>query len=129
MNADPLLKKLQIPDGATGGVFHAPEPDLIRAPALEDWSLRDLEFVIVFVPDSKAIRERAPKAIATVKEDGVLWFVYPKKSGSISTDISRDHGWEPANQLGFSGVRQVAIDATWSALRFREERFIKRKVG
>lgn len=57
----------------------------------------------------------------------MLWFVYPKKTGSIPTDITRDHGWEPVNQTGFAGVRQVAIDTTWSALGFREERFIERK--
>ncbi len=34
-------------------------------------------------------------------------------------NISRDSGWQPLGDLGYEGVRQVAIDDDWSALRFR----------
>ena len=33
--------------------------------------------------------------------------------------------WSFVGEQGFEGVRQVAIDADWSALRFRQARFIK----
>ena len=48
-----------------------------------------------------------------------LWFAYPKKTGAIQTDITRDHGWAPLAAADLLPVTQVAIDATWSALRFR----------
>jgi hypothetical protein len=40
-------------------------------------------------------------------------------------DIGRDDSWQPLGDLGFEGVRQVAIDEDWSALRFRHVDYIK----
>ncbi len=48
-----------------------------------------------------------------------LWLAYPKKSGAIRSDLSRDQGWETLEPHGLLPVTQVALDATWSALRFR----------
>lgn len=48
-----------------------------------------------------------------------LWFAYPKKTGAIKTDITRDHGWDALARADLLPVTQVAIDETWSALRFR----------
>jgi hypothetical protein len=45
--------------------------------------------------------------------------LYPKRAGSVRTDISRDRGWQPLLSLGFVPVSQVAVDDDWSALRFR----------
>jgi hypothetical protein len=54
-----------------------------------------------------------------------LWFAYPKKtSKKYDVNIHRDKGWEALEQLGFKGVRQVAIDQDWSALRFRRQKFV-----
>jgi len=40
-------------------------------------------------------------------------------------DISRDNGWQALGELGFEGVRMVAIDEDWSAVRFRRAEYIK----
>jgi hypothetical protein len=48
-----------------------------------------------------------------------LWFAYPKKTGRIKTDITRDLGWEPLAAADLLPVAQIALDDTWSALRFR----------
>lgn len=45
--------------------------------------------------------------------------LYPKRSGSIWTDISRDRGWQPLLALNFILVPQVSVNEDWSALRFR----------
>ena len=39
--------------------------------------------------------------------------------------IDRDHGWKILNDSGFQGVRMVVIGDDWSALRFRNAKFIK----
>ncbi|MEM7654599.1 MAG: hypothetical protein AAF399_00610 [Bacteroidota bacterium] len=59
--------------------------------------------------------------------DVQLWIAYPKKSSkTYRSDLNRDSdAWQVLGDLGFEGVRQVAIDADWSALRFRDARFIK----
>ncbi len=61
-----------------------------------------------------------------MNDDGILWFAYPKKSSKeYETNLSRDDGWQPLDDLGYEGVRQVAIDEDWSALRFRHVDHIK----
>jgi len=84
------------------------------------------EFMIIFVQLVSEVEFLAPKALHNLTADGVLWFAYPKKtSKKLSSDIDRDHGWEVLIDRGFDKVRMVAIDEEWSALRFRNVRFIK----
>jgi hypothetical protein len=60
-------------------------------------------------------------------EDGVLWFCYPKgTSKNYTCEFNRDTGWTVLAKLGFEPVRAVAIDADWSALRFRKPTHIKK---
>jgi uncharacterized protein YbdZ (MbtH family) len=51
---------------------------------------------------------------------------YPKgTSKSYVSDINRDHGWDIVEETGFRRVSQVAIDKDWSALRFRNTKYVK----
>lgn len=84
------------------------------------------DFAIVFVKSCADIKEYAAPVISSMNDDAVLWFAYPKKSSKkYKTDLSRDGGWEPLGALGYEGVRIVAIDADWSALRLRHASKIK----
>jgi hypothetical protein len=84
-------------------------------------------FILAFVdriaavgPAAAAVLPRYPAA------GGLLWFAYPKRTGAIRTDLSRDRGWEALTEAGLLPVAQVALDATWSALRFRRREEIPR---
>jgi hypothetical protein len=88
------------------------------APLLADLS-ETPRFRIAFARDRTELAEAADNVAAAYEPGGHLWISYPKKSGSIRTDVSRDIGWEPVQALGLFGVTQVALDADWSALRFR----------
>lgn len=112
-----LKKKLQIRDGMQGQVSGVPASvDLEDVPR----QVQGEDFVIVFVQSVADLEQLAAKVIASVHDDGLVWFCYPKKSSRLKTDITRDHGWQVLRDLGFRPVRQVAIDSTWSALRFRQ---------
>jgi hypothetical protein len=88
------------------------------------------EFMIIFVRFVSEIELLALKALHNLTSDGILWFAYPKKtSKKFSSDIDRDHGWELLIDHGFDKVRLVALDNDWSALRFRNIRFIKSSHG
>ncbi len=83
-----------------------------------------------FCRDAEGVWWAARRLLPLYRTGGHLWLCYPKKSGRIATDITRDIGWEPVHAAGFLGVAQVAVDADWSALRFRrrdEIREITRK--
>jgi hypothetical protein len=84
------------------------------------------EFIIIFVKNISEVELLAPGTIHNLKADGVLWFCYPKKtSKKYKSDLNRDHGWTILNESGFHGIRMVAIDENWSALRFRNKKYIK----
>jgi hypothetical protein len=84
------------------------------------------DFIVIFVKSISEVDFFAPMALHNLLADGVLWFCYPKKtSKNYSSDINRDHGWKTLNDSGLHGIRMVAIDEDWSALRFRNAKFIK----
>jgi hypothetical protein len=89
---------------------------------------RNITFALMFVT-RKAQLDRLAKVVASkVRGDAVLWFAYPKgTSRNLTCDFNRDSGWDVIRGAGFDPVRQVAIDADWSALRFRRVEFIKRQ--
>lgn len=52
------------------------------------------------------------------RADHLAWAAYPK-AGQLGTDLNRDILWKHMEEHGIKPVRQVAIDGTWSAMRFR----------
>jgi hypothetical protein len=87
-------------------------------------------FIMIFVRSVAEVETYSPIALHNLLCDGVLWFCYPKKSSKrYRADIDRDHGWKVLTDSGFHGIRMVAIDADWSALRFRSIKFIKSTSG
>ncbi len=88
------------------------------------------EFMIIFVRKIAEVKKLTPMVLHNLKADGILWFCYPKMSSKkYSSDINRDHGWDALNESGFYGIRIVAVDDDWSALRFRNRKFIKSTSG
>ncbi|NJM07990.1 hypothetical protein HC891_20065 [Candidatus Gracilibacteria bacterium] len=129
----PLFKKLNYKDQATIAVINAPESFGAELSALRDVTvLRSLDgeqevpFVLAFVTTLAVIEQLASLVGAKTQGDAVIWFAYPKgTSKKYTCEFNRDSGWNALGTYGFEGVRQVAIDADWSALRFRRVEFIK----
>jgi len=84
-------------------------------------SVGTYEAVQLFVHSRQELEQLAPGALAVLQPQGMFWIAYPKKSSGTETDLTRDEGWKIMAEMGYGGVRQVAIDETWSALRFKHE--------
>ena len=88
------------------------------------------DFMVVFVRKVSEVEDIAPVALHNLVADGILWICYPKKtSKKFTSEIDRDHGWKSMNELDFYGVRLLAIDENWSAMRFRNKKYIKSTSG
>jgi hypothetical protein len=85
------------------------------------------DFVQAFMYNKAVVESYAAVAMRALKPGGLLWFTYPKKTSSIKTDITRDTGWEEVIKSGIRPVTQIAIDESWSALRFRPTDEVKSK--
>lgn len=77
------------------------------------------DVVQIFVTTKAELDTLGPQAVAALKPGGMLWVAYPKKTSGIKSDLTRDLGWATIKELGYEGVRLIAIDDTWSSLRFK----------
>jgi hypothetical protein len=83
--------------------------------------------VVAFVRSKADVKAMAPSALGAVIDDGLLWFAYPKKSGPLRSDLTRDSGWEPLFDSGFDSVAQISIDDTWTGFRFRPKHLVGKR--
>jgi hypothetical protein len=138
MIMDEILKKLRYGDQDRIAVLNAPNNIIKRLdktlPGVQidtEINARYLyDFMIIFTHDSLEVKRLGPTCIQNLSDDGKLWMVYPKgKSRKYSSDINRDHGWDPVVETGMRGVSQVSVNDDWSALRFRNARYIRSAKG
>jgi hypothetical protein len=87
--------------------------------ALHEAGAGPFDAVVVFIPTSATLTAHSERAITALKPGGLLWPAYPKQTGAVASDMSRERAWEAFAALDWRPVSQIAIDDTWSALRFR----------
>ncbi|OYU45901.1 MAG: hypothetical protein CFE44_05015 [Burkholderiales bacterium PBB4] len=128
----PLFKKLNLSTQRVVHVLNAPPEFECELSMLDGITvLRTMEgnvrFGMAFVT-TVAERDTAGAALAQASQgDTVLWMVYPKGSSKkYHCEFNRDSGWPALTAAGFDTVRMVAVDADWSALRFRRVEYIKK---
>ncbi len=114
-----LASKLQLKPGQTLAVAHLPEGLKLDVPSAGPADETDA--VLVFVRRGEDLEERAAPVVEAALRDGLAWMAYPK-AGKLGTDLNRDVLRDLMLERGVDAVRQVAIDDTWSALRFRAPR-------
>lgn len=109
-----LAQKLQLKQGHSIRVLNAPAEAVLDLPIQ-----RTSRHVLLFARNQAELAALAPTVLEKCTDENLVWIAYPKKSGSIKSDLDRDHGWGPVTNAGWEGVRLVSIDETWSAMRFR----------
>ena len=111
-----LAKKLNLKPGVKALVIGKPADVDLSGVATTDSA--SAEAVIVFVKNRAEVDSSAGPMIDAARADRIAWAVYPK-AGQLGTDLNRDILWEHLQTKGIQGVRQIAIDGVWSAMRFR----------
>ncbi len=130
----PLFKKLQYKNSPVILIQKAPiefdaemqEQGMFCKIDLKPQEGQQYDFILNFVYACAEIATLAQATAPILSEDGGYWFAYPKKSSKkYKTDLGRDDSWQALGDLGYEGVRMIAIDEDWSALRFRKIENIK----
>jgi len=128
-----VFEKLNLKDQKEIVVVNAPtsfEPELAaldevvirRRPA----EVKNLVFLLAFATKQKEVDALAKVVAGKAAGDAVIWVAYPKgTSKKYTCEFNRDTGWAELGKAGFEPVRQIAIDADWTALRFRRVEHIK----
>ena len=111
-----LSRKLQVKPGQSVAVLNAP-PGLVLPGVPAAAAAGDADVLVAFVTRRDDLPS-AEQAIAAARADRLAWISYPK-GGQLGTDLNRDRLAAALSAHGVQPVRQVSIDGTWSALRFR----------
>ena len=86
---------------------------------------RKIDFALVFAISHKQLDEIFRDVVPALNENAKFWVAYPKVSSKIVSDLSRDCNWECLAKFGFEGVRLIALDNIWSAMRFKKREPVK----
>lgn len=122
---NPLAKKLQVKPGKSWLLFNAPANYLTLLEPLPEGVTIHFEAkgtfdgVQMFVKNSAELKESLAIIVPVLKPESIFWVIYPKKSSGITSDLEMMSSWNELAKYGLGGVAAAAVDATWTALRFR----------
>jgi hypothetical protein len=112
-------QKLQLKPGQTLAVLGQPRDFDLPLPAdvtvVPDAAAADA--VLVFVVSAAELGGARP-AIEAARADRLAWIAYPK-GGQLGTDLNRDRLANLVRAEAAQPVRQISLNDTWSAVRFR----------
>ena len=125
-----LTKKLQLKPGMDALVINAPEDFVARLRAdFDEGQVHDMaerpggkghfDYVHLFVSDSGELESFYNTAHAAMRADTLFWISYPKQSSGVKSDLNRDTLHVRIISDGWQGVRQISLDDTWSAMRYK----------
>jgi hypothetical protein len=111
-----LSKKLNLTSGMETLVLG--KPGDVGLDGLATTDAADADGILLFVRTLADVDANGARLLAAAKADRIAWLAYPK-GRQLATDLNRDILWEHMLRNGLRAVRQVSIDDTWSAIRFR----------
>jgi hypothetical protein len=120
-----LRKKLLVKESATLLAIEVPQSILSRIAPCDRVPAGEYNVVLACCTTIAELNRLWRIARKSLKTGGALWIAYPKLSGKLKSDITRDKGWELVSADDWLGVTQISIDDTWSALRFKPRADIK----
>lgn len=128
-----LLRKLNLKTQQKLVVFNAPQnlgvlwDELgVDVRILKEDLSEAVAFCLIFCTKLDEIEKYATALDNILTPDALFWFCYPKGSSKkYKCEFNRDNGWQVLGKLGYEPVRMVAVDADWSALRFKKAELIK----
>jgi DUF3052 family protein len=128
----PLVKKLGIKDGSRLFLSGAPKNYLeLVAPLPERVLLvpridSRTDIAHIFSSGRTELAGALRATLAKMKQDGVIWVSWPKKSSRVPTDITEDVIREVALPMGLVDIKVCAVDDVWSGLKLVVRRAARR---
>jgi hypothetical protein len=133
MNA--LAKKLQMKPNTRWLLHNAPANYLESLEPLPDNveiahnTAGSFNGIQLFVTNSVELADELKVIAPLLKNDTILWIIYPKKNSGITTDLEMMSSWDAPTQYGIRPVASVAVNEVWTALRFRPADQVKVSAG
>ncbi|TNJ68121.1 DUF3052 domain-containing protein [Paenibacillus hemerocallicola] len=119
----PLIQKLGIKQGTKICIVNEPDPywELLGTlpPFIEkaDPNEEQMDFIHIFANSKSEIEKYLNTIKGHIKQTGMVWVSWPKKSSKIITDLNEDVIRKLALDNQLVDVKVCAVDETWSALK------------
>jgi hypothetical protein len=120
-----VAKKMKLRPGSRALILNAPQgyrrelEPLPKDVELVKQVRGKFDWIQLFVRTEAELEALAPKAIAAMSADSMLWISFPKGSSKIQTDLTRDKGWSSLQHVDLKWVNLVSVNPTWSAFALR----------
>jgi hypothetical protein len=92
----------------------APLPEGVRLARKID---AETDIVHIFSAERARLEAALRGSLARLKQNGVIWVSWPKKSSKVPTDITEDTIRELALPMGLVDIKVCAVDEVWSGLK------------
>lgn len=131
MSINALTKKLLIKPGKSVLLVNSPEhyarlleplPGNVR---ISYEARGNYDIIQLFVLNNSELRKELKNLQSYFQADTIIWIAYPKKTSGMITDLGMMNSWEETSKYSLRPVASVAINETWTALRFRPNDQIK----
>lgn len=121
----PLARKLGIKEGFIVQVYNTPQNYLDffddfpkEVSFIKAGILHKVDFVHLFVSTWAVLERDYPMAKANLKENGILWISWPKKSSGIPSQLGKMDIRQYGLDHGLVDVKVASINESWSAHKF-----------
>lgn len=124
----PLARKLGLKDGQRACFIALPSTlawlssaadfiSVARSDQLPDVPDGPIDLVHAFCTEAERLRAAAPRLMAAIRPDGMIWISWPKKASKRPTDITEDVIRSVILPIGLVDVKVCAVDEVWSGLK------------
>lgn len=121
----PLVKKLGFKEGFRVALVNPPksfkselEPLPDKVDFVSGVQGKQLDLILLFVDSRQKLRKEFPIFAAKLKQNGMLWIVWPKKASGVPTDLTDNSVRQIGLDAGLVDVKVCAVNEVWSGLKF-----------
>ena len=76
------------------------------------------DIVLLFCPDRQVLSRRFTAVMGDLPPAGAIWVCWPKRASGVRTDLTEGDVRAHGLSNGLVDVKIVAVDSTWSGLKF-----------
>jgi hypothetical protein len=126
-----LAKKLLIKPDQQIALVHAPEgypAALGELPAdvvVTNEPSATADCIILFTQQRQDLEQSLFTILPLLRPQTLFWIAYRKGGTKAGTDLNRDLIWPLLGEHSWTGVSMIALDDTWSCMRFRPAEQVK----
>ena len=77
----------------------------------------ELDLIHLFIKSRQELLTLLVSYVSRIKNNGMIWVSWPKKSSGVSTDVNEAVIREVALPLGLVDIKVCAIDEIWSGIK------------